>query len=210
MRFNKDNLASIILVMLILFPLTLFSQNRLDSRMYFHEPKLYDSPTHVVKIKNATFSVSKPIDNREKYYGETVFRKVKVQHYIDFWKKSISNEIREKIINDLNHLTTVDSNQVKSNFNLTIYPTIEVFYPDVRGFIWGKSFAKVRLDFKVITDNNETLLEKKYESFYKSSGLDSEWEGKLLETIENGANITIGITLRKTLDNFYNDLNEKL
>jgi len=32
----------------------------------------------------------------------------------------------------------------------------------------------------------------------------------MMMTIEQGANVTIGMALRKALDEFYNDLNEKI
>jgi hypothetical protein len=53
-------------------------------------------------------------------------------------------------------------------------------------------------------------INKKYESFYITNGTDKEFEGSLLMTIEQGANVTIGIALRKALDEFYDDFKEKI
>lgn len=210
MQIIKRNLIYLILVFQLLLSLKVVSQNRLGSRAFYNHPNLYDSKSQVNWIKNKAYIVLEPIDNRVDFYGEIVYKKKRVQQYNDFWKELITTEIQEKIIRDLNHLTSMEPLGVKSTDSITILPTIEVFYPDVRGFIWGKSFAKVRINFKVFRDNNNILFERKYDSFYISSGRDSEWEGKMFETIENGANITIGIALRKVLDNFYKDLNKEL
>lgn len=200
----------VLLLILLVCQENLSAQNRLDSRVFYERPKLYSSPTHLEFFKTKLFTVLAPLDNRADFYGEIAYKNKNVQHYNDFWEKPVTIEIQEKIVRDLDQLTSINPLQIKSDTNITIYTIIEVFYPDVRGFIWAKSFAKVRISFKVLTENNFVLLDKKYESLYVSAGTDSEWEGSKFETIENGANITIGIALRKVLDLFYSDLNNKL
>ena len=82
-------------------------------------------------------------------------------------------------------------------------------YTCPRGFIWLKCYSKVRIKFIVSKSGNE-ILNDTYEATYFTSGTDSEYEGKITDTIENFANITLGICLRKSLDKFYNDLKTKI
>lgn len=88
---------------------------------------------------------------------------------------------------------------------LVIKPTLEVFYPCVTGFIWEKCEAKVRIGF-LVTINDKVVLDKIYEEVYITSGTDEGYEGSIFDTIENCANISIGMCLRMTLDKFYLDL----
>jgi hypothetical protein len=207
MNHLKSYLTISILIF-FLFQTNLIAQNRLNSRLFYDLPKLYDSNSHFSGNKGYPVSVVMPEDRRTEFYGENVYKRVKVQFFKDFWIQPITAEIQKKIKKDLN-LQFYDKIE-NEKFKFTIYPIIEVFYTDVRGFIWAKSFAKVRLHFKVMDKENIIILDKKYESFYISAGTDKEWEGKIAETIENSANITIGIALRKTLDDFYKDLDNLL
>jgi len=54
--------------------------------------------------------------------------------------------------------------------------------------------------------NDSTIISKRYQSRYSTDGLDKEYEGSIISTIEQGANVTLGISLRKALDQFYTDL----
>lgn len=90
-----------------------------------------------------------------------------------------------------------------------ITPVVEVFYPDVRGFFWVKSFAKVRLVMIAKLANKE-LINKRYEYFYITDGTDKEFEGSVVMTIEQCGNVTIGMALRKVLDEFYKDFYNEL
>ena len=82
-------------------------------------------------------------------------------------------------------------------------------YTCPRGFIWLKCYSKVRLKFIVTKSDNE-ILNNTYEATYFTSGTDTEYEGKLADTIESFANKTLGICFRKALDKFYDELKTKL
>lgn len=202
-------MKKILLILSILLNLNLIAQNRLFSRLYYLKPPFHNSLTRVYpkKFVNCKLIITNPEDKRNDYIGESVYKRKKVIYYKDFWNISIQEILTTKINNDLKTSGFIGRLKMDTSQILKIEPIIEVFYPDVRGIFWGKSFAKVRLKMKVFL-NDKLIIENKYESFYITNGNDDEWEGKTFETIENGANITIGICLRKTLDKFYKDLYE--
>jgi len=188
----------------------LFGQNRINSRLFRLKPPLYNSKSKVEHIDLSIFNiaVNKPIDNRSKFYGEIVYKDKMVQQLDEFYQSPTMIEIQEKLNSDLRAFgmnNTLDSTKRKMEINTIV----EVFYPDVRGFIWMKSFAKVRLSITAKSKDIE-LINKTYESFYITDGRDKEFEGSMMMTIEQGANVTIGIALRKALDEFYADLKEKI
>jgi hypothetical protein len=188
----------------------LFGQNRINSRLFRLKPPLYNSKSKVEHIDLSIFNiaVNKPIDNRSKFYGEIVYKDKKVQQLDEFYQSPTMIEIQKKMDSDLRVFgmnNALDSTKRKVEINTIV----EVFYPDVRGFIWMKSFAKVRVSITAKSKDIE-LINKTYESFYITDGRDKEFEGSMMMTIEQGANVTIGIALRKALDEFYADLKEKL
>ena len=187
-----------------------FGQNRLNSRLFYLKPPLFYSPSQIrnFDLSNFNVKVSEPIDNRKNFYGEIVYKRKKVQQLDEFFQYPTMIEIQRKIKYDLSSFGVSGKTDTIKN-EIIIAPIIEVFYPDVRGFIWAKSFAKVRLII-IATLNDKELLNKKYESFYITNGTDKEFEGSMMMTIEQGANVTIGMALRKTLDEFYNDLNDEI
>jgi hypothetical protein len=207
MKFKRLFFA---LVLISFFGNISYGQNRLNSRLFYLKPPLFNSKS---KCKNIDFSkfdisVSRPIDNRSQFYGEAVYKNKKVQQLDEFFQYPTMIEIQNKIKSDFRSFgMTINSDSTKNK--IEINTIVEVFYPDVRGFIWVKSFAKVRLII-IAKQNDNELINKKYESFYITAGTDKEFEGSMLMTIEQGANVTIGMTLRKTLDEFYNDLKEKI
>jgi len=125
----------------------------------------------------------------------------------EFFKSSTMIEIQDKIKSDVKRFE-ITRTHVTPRDKIVIEPTVEVFYPRVK-FIRGKSFAKVRLAL-VATLNDSLLISNTYESFYITDGTDNEFEGSLLMSIEEGTNVTVGMALRKVLDQFYSDLNEAL
>jgi|GEM_PF-1189268 len=184
-----------------------FAQNTFNSRLFYSKPPLYNSKSKVTSLKLSGFdvSVALPVDNRSKFYGETVYKKIKTHALEEFFQSPAMNEIQNKILSDmkkfgLNHT---------SHNKLIISPCVEVFYPKVSGFVMAKSFAKVRLGMTA-TLNDSLLINNTYESFYITNETDKEFEGNLLMTEEEGTNVTIGMTLRKALDQFYSDLNDGL
>lgn len=200
----------IALAIISIFGYNLFGQNRLNSRVFYLSPSLYNSKSKVDNLNLSKFdiTVNKPIDNRSQFYGEIVYKKKKVQELHDFYQSPTMIEIQKKILSDLKEFG-VNNVSDSTKRKIEINTIVEVFYPDVRGFIWGKSFAKVRLVITAKLKGSE-LINKKYESFYVTAGLDKEFEGSMMMTIEQGANVTIGMTLRKVLDEFYNELKEKI
>lgn len=186
-----------------------FGQNRLNSRLFYSKPALfYSKPKINIDLSNYEINVLKPIDNREQNYGEKAYKNKKVQQLDEFFEYPTMVEIQRKIIYDLRGFG-MDNKSDSTKSKISVKTFVDVFYPDVRGFIFGKSFAKVRLLISA-KSNDRQLIDKKYESFYITAGTDNEFEGSSMMTIEQGANVTIGIALRKALDEFYNDLNEEL
>ncbi len=180
-----------ILVAIILSP---HKDNRMNSRMFYMLPKLHSSKPKTDKLDLSRFKVFllQPVDKRS---GFSV---------TEFHKSPAMHEIQNKIETDM---TYFGANQGRSepHKNLTITTTVDEFYSDVRGNCWMKSKADVTLDMKAVL-NDSTIVNKQYQSSYSTSGLDKEYEGSMITTIEQGANITLGISLRKALDQFYADL----
>lgn len=205
--------SKVLLITIVIMSISgnnLFGQNRINSRLFRLKPPLYNSKSKVEHIDLSIFNitVNKPIDNRSKFYGEIVYKDKKVQQLDEFYQSPTMIEIQKKMDSDLRAFgmnNALDSTKRKVEINTIV----EVFYPDVRGFIWMKSFAKVRVSITAKSKDIE-LINKTYESFYITDGRDKEFEGSMMMTIEQGANVTIGIALRKALDEFYADLKEKI
>jgi hypothetical protein len=203
---------------LFILTLTVFSliatvsdgQNRLNSRLFHTRPSLFNSDSKVENfhLTGYVIHVLEPVDKRSHFYGEVVYRNKKVHPFDVFFQSPVEIEIQHKITSDLLSFGMSYRND-SSKTNINISTDIEVFYPEVIGFIWGKSFAKVRL-LMTATSKGTILISKHYESFYITDGTDKGFEGKMMMTIEQGANVTIGMALRKALDEFYTDLKEKI
>lgn len=187
-----------------------FSQNKINSRLFYLKPPLYDSKSKIRKISFSSFRVlvSTPTDERGKFYGEVVYKKLKIKPLEEFFKTPTINEIQKKIELDFKRLGAGQTH-IASQSLVVINPTVEVFYPKVAGFVNGKSFAKVRLHFTVLK-NDSLVMNNTYESFYLTNGLDNDFEGQLDMTVAAGVNVTLGMALRMTLDQFYSDLNQAL
>ena len=191
-----------------MFPNTdVLSQNRIFTRLYYLRPELHDSHSQLKgEIFNAySIQVKDLSDLRGKFFGEKVSGKIVIGPYKDFWREPLLLAVSNKISYDLLVLGAKDSYQPK----LIIKPEIEVFFPYIKGFVWSKCYAKVRIRFIVYKDGGE-ILNNVYEALYFSDGTDREYEGKLTDTLENCANITLGICLRKVLDKFYVELGKKI
>jgi outer membrane protein OmpA-like peptidoglycan-associated protein len=206
---GKRIIVGIFLLLPILF-LTVQSpgQNRLNSRLFYSKPPLYNSKSKVTHFDLSAYevTVSLPVDNRNKFYGEVVYKNVKTHELEEFFESSTMVEIQHKINSDIKKFK---SRHRSAQSKLLISPAVEVFYPKVHGFIKGKSFAKVRLEITT-TLNDRLIFQKKYESLYVTNGLDNEFEGEITMTIEQGENVTVGMALRKVLDQYYADLNRVL
>jgi outer membrane protein OmpA-like peptidoglycan-associated protein len=192
-----------LLFMAILSPFG--SQNRMYSRVFYLSPDLHNSKSKIrnLNLSGYTVSVLPPIDNRHSFYGESFHNGTKVEPVGDFFYRPVMQEIQSKIEYDLARFGS--NMQYDSKRRLGIKTSVDVFYPDVKGYGWLKAYAKVRLKMTA-TLNDSTIIDKKYQSTYSSSGLDKDYEGSIITTIEQATNVTLGITLRKTLDQFYSDL----
>ena len=182
-----------------------FAQNKFNSRLFYVKPPLHDSKSKVTKLNLSALDVAiaLPADHRDKFYGEEVYRNIKVHAMEEFFQLSTMNEIQRKIEADIKRFSVTHAHAAHRS-KLAINPTVEVFYPRVK-FLRGKSFAKVRLGL-VTTLNDTLLISNTYESFYITDGEDKEFEGDLSMSIEEGINVTVGMALRKVLDQFYTDL----
>jgi len=191
------------------------AQNRLHSRVFYNYPNLHNSLSRFSPkiFKNYSTVIFGCDDKRFYFLGEKVYKKTTQNEIEEIWRQSAKTSVQGKMVKDLKEaliFQSVNGADITTQGRLKIYPTIEVFYTDVRGFLfWCKSFAKVRIKCIVNLDEKE-ILNDKYESFYITTGNDSEWEGGKWATIEEGANITIGVALRQALDKFYLALEEKL
>lgn len=199
--------TSVVAFILIALSTPAFSQDDNDANSTTQELELYHSPSKSRKIVLTGYEivVDVPKDSRPKYYGETAYKGNKVQAYNDFWKKDITKEVQEKIKSDIDSLR--NDNAAVRDKKMVISSDIQVFYPDVKGFIWGKSFAKVRIHF-VVKSDLKVFIDKDFEESFVTSGDDEEFKAvSKTETIEESANITIGIALRMVLDKLYGEMN---
>src|SRR5258706_2899607 len=122
-----------------------FAQNKFNSRLFYVKPPLYDSKSKVTKLSLSAFdvAVALPVDQRDKFYGEEVYKNIKVHSMEEFFQLPTMNEIQKKMETDIKRFSTAHARTIRHT-KLAIIPTIEVFYPRVK-FLRGKSFAKVRL-----------------------------------------------------------------
>ncbi|MBS1559252.1 MAG: OmpA family protein [Bacteroidetes bacterium] len=178
--------------------------------MFYSKPKLHYSPSKVTGLNLAGYDITvlPPEDHRADFYGEGVYKNKKVHAIEDFFESPAMTEIQQKIISDLKKFK-LSKKHVLLAKNITIHSSVEIFYPQVRGFIHGESFAKVRMQLQADIDHS-VYLRKKYETLYVTDGTDKEFEGTLSMTMEDGENVTVGMALRQTLDQFYSDLHKVL
>ncbi len=184
-----------------------FAQNQFNSRLFYVKPPLFNSKSKVTSLHLSKFdvSVALPVDNRDKFYGEVVYKNIKVHAMDEFFQSPTMIEIQNKIKSDVKQFE-IRRMHTQPHDKITIETNVEVFYPKVTGFIRGKSFAKVRLALAA-TLNDSLLISNTYESFYITDGTDNQFEGQLDMTVEDGTNVTVGMALREVLDQFYSDLN---
>lgn len=153
-------------------------------------------------------SIALPVDDRDKFYGEVVYKDVKTHELEEFFKTTTVAEIQNKMEEDFKKFSSVHKNN-STHKKLLINTSVEVFYPKLNGFVHRKSFAKVRL--VIITLLSDSLLiRRKYESLYITNGMDKGFEGDVSMTVEEGENVTVGMALRESLDKYYTDLNQVL
>lgn len=133
--------------------------------MFHSNPALYynNSKVENFNLSRYVIYVFEPVDNRSQFIGEEIYRNKKVQPLEDFFQSPTMIEIQHKITSDLNSFGMYYTNDSTKN-KISITTNVEVFYPDVRGFIWAKSFAKVRL-LMTAKSKGIILISKKYESF---------------------------------------------
>jgi outer membrane protein OmpA-like peptidoglycan-associated protein len=184
-------------------------QNKINSRLFYSKPQLYNSKSRITHFDLSAYEVvvSLPTDNRNKFYGETVYKNIKTHELEEFFESPTMVEVQNKLNFDLKKFKA--NRHPNSQNKLLISPSVEAFYPKVHGFIKGKSYAKVRLEISTAL-NGSMIFTKKYEELYVTNGMDNEFEGDITMTIEEGENVTLGMALRKVLDQFYFDLNKIL
>ncbi|MBS1489148.1 MAG: OmpA family protein [Bacteroidetes bacterium] len=186
------------------------AQNKLNARLFYSKPKLHYSPSKTTGLNLAGYEISvlPPEDHRADFYGEVVYKNKKVHAVEDFFESPAMTEIQQKIISDFKKFKATKKHVIPAK-NITIHSSVEIFYPQVRGFIHGESFAKVRLQLQADVDHS-VYLRKKYETLYVTDSTDKEFEGTLSMTMEDGENVTVGMALRQSLDQFYSDLHKVL
>jgi outer membrane protein OmpA-like peptidoglycan-associated protein len=173
--------------------------------------RLYNSEpcTRNLHLNGYRISLKAPVDNQAKYYGESICKGRTVQDVGMLYGRTTMEEIRSKIKFDLTGYGANWDNR-SSQKELKISTTVDVFYPEVSGTGWMRTCARVRLHMDASL-NDSILVSKKYESNYSSFGLDKVFEGRgILPSLDKDADVTLGITLRQTLDQFYSDLSKTL
>lgn len=210
MRLFINSIVFSLMFTILLCSLPLSAQNKINSRLFYSKPPLFNSKSKAGKIDFSLYdiTVTLPVDEREKYYGEVIEKNKKTHFIEDFFESPTMNEIQKKMKSDFSVFNTRKKHSGTQK-KITINSTVEVFYPMLEGFVNRKSFAKVRLAITALL-NDQLLINRKYESVYITNGVDNEFEGNVLMTAEEGENVTIGMALRKTLDQFYSDLNKGL
>jgi len=188
----------------------LIGQNKLNSRLFYFKPHLYHSKSKINNLDLSRYDVliALPVDYRDKFYGEVIYKDVKAHQLEEFFKSSTVAEIQSKMEEDFKKFRSVHKNN-SPHKKMLINTSVEVFYPKLNGFVHRKSFAKVRL--AIITLLSDSLLiRRKYESLYITNGMDKGFEGDVSMTVEEGENVTVGMALRESLDKYYTDLNQVL
>ena len=188
----------------------MIGQNKLNSRLFYLKPHLYHSKSKINNLDLSRYDVSiaLPVDDRDEFYGEVIYKDIKAHQLEEFFKSSTVAEIQSKIEEDFKKFRSVHKNS-SPHKKLAINTSVEVFYPKLNGFVHRKSFAKVRL--AIITLLSDSLLiRRKYESLYVTNGMDKGFEGDVSMTVEEGENVTVGMALRESLDKYYTDLNQVL
>lgn len=173
-------------------------------RLYNSEPN-----TRNLYLGGYRILLKSPVDHQAMYYGESTSKGRKVKDVGMLYGRPTVEEIDSKIKFDLTHYGADWDNQ-SSRKQIKISTTVDVFYPEVVKTGWMRTCAKVRLGMKASL-NDSMLVSKNYESSYTSFGLDKVYEGTgIFPTLDEDADVTLGITLRKTLDQFYTDLSRSL
>jgi len=172
--------------------------NQLNSRLFSMKPALYLSKTKTSQEERSGISFQKIeiVDSRSGLEKDYLGFKNEI---IDFWKNNISESIDSKIAEDLGKEKV---HSLSSQNTLKI--EVKSFYANISGFFWGTTRAVVWLKVSIRNDN-QVVLENEYKDMYKTDGTDKDYEGPIVDTIEGGANIAIGMTLRITLDKFYKE-----
>ena len=205
-RFSLLGLSLLILSI----TLTSCTTNRLYGRLFYKKPILHSSPSRFVPSKavDVDIQVEPAVDQRSKYRGTKIAPYQIEAGIADFWKETVSDMVTYRMRSDLVNIGWRKQKGDKT-ISVKVYPHILIFYPYIEGILWSKAYGFVRIGF-VVTINEETLLLKEYDWNYITDGTDKDYEGPLADTIENAANVAMGICLRNVLDRFYSDLENLL
>jgi len=210
-QFMPERCGLFFALIIILFcSSSLIGQNRLNSRLFYVKPRLYHSKTKVNNLDLSRYDIliALPVDDRDKFYGEVIYKDIKTHELEEFFRSSTVTEIQNKMEEDFKKFRSVHKNN-STHKKILVNTSVEVFYPKLNGFVHRKSFAKVRL--VIITLLSDSLLiRRKYESLYGTNGMDQGFEGDVSMTVEEGENVTVGMALRESLDKYYTDLNQVL
>jgi hypothetical protein len=198
------------LLLTLSITLTSCATNRLDARMFHKRPILHSSPSRFIPSKavDVDIQVEPAIDQRSKYRGTKIAPYQIEAGIADIWRETVPDMVTYRMRSDLVNMGWRKQKDDKT-ISIKVYPHILIFYPYIEGILWLKAYGFVRIGF-VVTINEETLLLKEYDWNYITDGTDKDYEGPLVDTIENAANVAIGICLRNVLDRFYGDLENLL
>ncbi len=151
---------------------------------FFHnsEPR-----TKNLNLKGVNVTLLEPIDNRMRNFSD----------------KNLMEKIQNKMSTDM---TYFGASSGATDRNLAIKPIVNEYSPSGKGIFWKQSIARVSLDM-MATLNNSTIISKKYQVKYATGGLDKDFEGNLVSMDDTEpSTVAMGVSLRKTLDQFYADL----
>jgi hypothetical protein len=197
-------------LLILSITLTSCATNRLDARMFYKKPMLHSSPSRFVPSKavDVDIQVEPAVDQRSKYRGSKIAPYEIEAGIADFWRETVPDMVTYRMRSDFVNMGWRKQKDDKT-ISIKVYPHVLIFYPYIEGILWLKAYGFVRIGF-VVTINEETLLLKEYDWNYVTDGTDKDYEGPLVDTIENVANVAMGICLRNVLDKFYGDLENLL
>jgi len=176
------------------------TRNRLDARIFRNRPDLYFSEVRIASNPHApVYLVENVFDKRAEHFGELVYDDLKVDGYPDFWKTSVEREIRLWFGKYLDSSRGISKRTGIDTIHLGL--EIEQLFPAAVGFGWSRAFGKVRIKFEN-SRYDELPVSFVCEDLYVSYGLDREWEGSLFQTVEQAANIALGISLKHCANQF--------
>jgi outer membrane protein OmpA-like peptidoglycan-associated protein len=169
---------------LILFPFDHFGKEYGPSEPYLvhnSQPK-----TKTLNLRGINVNLQEPVDNRNDIHANQL----------------LMHKIQIKMNTDMTYYGAIPTATDK---NLVIKTTVDEFYNTGKGYCWKQDISRVGLDITAAL-NDSVIVSKKYHIRYGTGGLDKDFEGSIISDGMESMLAVTGVALRKTLDQFYEDL----